>query len=96
MREFVNLPSIKILEGDVGLTFFEFQILFIRIASEFVKDGKNDFASYVRKMIGFTKIREIMTGSEDCSQKRMRLYLSAHNHLSSKESTSGKISIKKR
>jgi hypothetical protein len=32
VRDHVNLPQIKLLEGDGGLTFFEFQVLFVKLA----------------------------------------------------------------
>jgi len=41
LRDHINLPQIKLLEGDVGFTFFEFQIFFIKVAAEFSKDSKH-------------------------------------------------------
>ena len=40
MRDYVALPHIRILEGDVGLNFLEFQILFAKLATDFCKDPK--------------------------------------------------------
>ena len=33
LREYSYQPQIKLLEGDGGLTFFEFQVLFIKLAT---------------------------------------------------------------
>jgi hypothetical protein len=32
-RDHINLSQIKLIEGDVGLNFFEFQLCFIKIAT---------------------------------------------------------------
>ncbi len=40
MRDYISLPNIRILEGDIGLNFLEFQILFAKLATDFCKDPK--------------------------------------------------------
>lgn len=57
IRDCVYLPQIKLLEGDVGLTFFEFQVMFVKIATEFSKDSKGDLASSIRKLANFIKLK---------------------------------------
>jgi len=42
IRDYVYQPQIKLMEGDVGLTFFEFQVLFVKLSIEFSKDNKGD------------------------------------------------------
>ena len=37
MREHIFSDEIKILEGDIGVTFLEFQLLIIRISTEYCK-----------------------------------------------------------
>jgi hypothetical protein len=41
LRDHISSPQIKLLEGDVGFTFFEFQIFLIKVATEFSKDSKH-------------------------------------------------------
>jgi hypothetical protein len=33
MREYIFADEIKLLEGDIGLTFLEFQIILIRLST---------------------------------------------------------------
>lgn len=40
VRDHIHLPTIRLLEGDVGLTFFEMQVFFVKLAVEFSKDIK--------------------------------------------------------
>lgn len=59
MRDHANSPEhIKTIEGDIGLTFLEFSILIIRIATEYCKENKNDFPVYLSKFLNNLKVRE--------------------------------------
>ena len=40
MREHIFNEEIKLLEGDIGLSFLEFSMVLVRIATEVWKDAK--------------------------------------------------------
>jgi hypothetical protein len=59
IRDHVFNDEIKLLEGDIGLTFLEFTMILARIATEIVKDGKQEITKALDKMmlqIGATEI----------------------------------------
>jgi hypothetical protein len=58
LRDHSHLPHIKLLEGDLGLTFFEMQILFVKLAAEFAKDPKGEHPANIRKLAGFLRLKE--------------------------------------
>jgi hypothetical protein len=51
MREHIFSDEIKLLEGDIGLSFFEFQIMFVRLATEYCKENKTEFSKYIDKFM---------------------------------------------
>ena len=51
MRDHVFNDEIKLLEGDIGLTFLEFIMVLARIATEIAKDGKQEITKVVDKMM---------------------------------------------
>lgn len=57
LRDHIHLPNIKLIEGDIGLTFFEMQILFIKLATEFSKDIKGEYSVNIKKIASYMKIR---------------------------------------
>lgn len=50
LRDYVNQPTIKLLEGDSGMTFLEVQIFLMKLASELCKDTKSEVASNIKKL----------------------------------------------
>ena len=58
LKDHINLPKIKLLDGDIGFTFFEFQIFFIKVATEFSKDSKHEYVNNIRKMATYIKLKE--------------------------------------
>ncbi len=58
LRDHISSPQIKLLEGDVGFTFFEFQIFLIKVATEFSKDSKHQYVNNIKKFANYTKLKE--------------------------------------
>ena len=58
LRDNISSPQIKLLEGDVGFTFFEFQIFLIKVATEFSKDSKHEYVNNIKKFVVYTKLKE--------------------------------------
>jgi len=58
IRDYASQQNIRLSEGDVGLTFFEFQLALVKIANEFCKDSKTDIVQNIKKLFTFMKIRE--------------------------------------
>lgn len=71
LRDYASLPQIKLIEGDGGLTFLEFQIFLIRLAAEYCKDAKGDFAGNIRKLEGYMKLKMAFDESSFKSTKFM-------------------------
>ena len=40
VRDYIHMPTIRLLDGDLGLNFFEMQVFFVKLAVEFSKDIK--------------------------------------------------------
>ena len=94
IRDFVYLPQIKLLEGDVGLTFFEFQVLFVKLATEFSKDSKSDLASNIRKLATSIKLKAAF---EENATKKNKFMETARNYLrKNTNAKSEKIVVRKR
>jgi len=71
LRDHISSTQIKLLEGDVGFTFFEFQIFFIKIATEFSKDSKHEYVSNIKKFVVYTKLKEAFDESAPRRNKFM-------------------------
>lgn len=57
LRDYVNQPKIKLLEGDLGMTFLEIQVFLMKLASEISKDTKGEVASNIRKLEAYLKLK---------------------------------------
>jgi hypothetical protein len=51
-KEYMTTNHIKIIEGDIGLSFYEFQLVMMKISFEMSKDSqqKNDLCMMIRKL----------------------------------------------
>ena len=58
IRDYAHLPTIRLSEGDAGLSYLEFQLLLGRIANEVNKDSKNDTPTNLRKLFTLMKLKE--------------------------------------
>ena len=93
LRDYATLPQIKLLEGDGGLTFFEFQIFFIKLASEFCKDSKGEFPANIRKLQGYLKLK--MAFDQVCPRKT-KFMQTVKQYLKKTFGKAEKIVVKKR
>lgn len=52
-KEYMNSNLIKLVEGDIGLSFYEFQLVMLRIAFELSKENhqKADCCQMIRKLL---------------------------------------------
>jgi hypothetical protein len=71
LRDHIISPQIKLLEGDAGFTFFEFQIFLIKVATEFSKDSKHEYVNNIKKFVVYTKIKEAFDESAPRRNKFM-------------------------
>lgn len=78
IRDYVYQPQIKLMEGDVGLTFFEFQVLFVKLSTEFAKDSKSDLPSNIRKMATSIKLKAAF---EENASKKNKFMETVRNYL---------------
>lgn len=60
MREHIFSEEIKLLEGDIGLTFLEFTMVMARVATEVVKDGKQEIVNAIDKMMAVVGVTDIL------------------------------------
>lgn len=60
MREHVFGKEIKLLDGDVGLTFLEFQMVICRVATEVSKENKLELAVCLDKFIAHLNLAELI------------------------------------
>ena len=94
MRDCVYLPQIKLLEGDIGLTYLEFQIFLVKIATEFCKDVKNEYSSNIRKMASYMNLKEAFDDS--LPSKKNKFIEIMKNYIKHQHNKSDKIMVKKR
>jgi hypothetical protein len=60
MREYIGLDEIKLLEGDIGLTFFEMQMVLVRVATEMFKDAKQEVGKAVDRLMACFGVTDIV------------------------------------
>ena len=80
IRDYAHLPTIRLSEGDSGVTFLEFQLLMARIANELNKDTKSDTVVNLRKLFKTMKLKEAFDSSVLVSN---RMAESVRKHLQS-------------
>ena len=56
-KEAVNQKKIKLLDGDIGLTFFDFSVLLTRLSFDISKD-KSDAAKSLLNLFSIIKLKE--------------------------------------
>jgi len=93
LRDHISLPQIKLLEGDIGFTFLEFQIFFIKVATEFSKDSKHEYVSNIKKLTSYIKLKEAFDDNHPRRNKFMELVKIFSKHKSCKNE---KVLVRKR
>ena len=61
MKESVNLKKIKLIEGDIGLTFLDAQVLLTKLGLDITKD-KKDAGQAVTCLFNLMKLKETVGG----------------------------------
>lgn len=69
----------KVLDGDIGLTFFQFEILLCRIALQFAKQIKNDCTACLEKLLTFIKLKEVIAEKGEYKGKQNKFEESVKN-----------------
>jgi hypothetical protein len=90
MREHIFSEEIKLLEGDIGLTFLEFTMVMARVATEIVKDGKQEITKAIDKMMGMVGATEILKHKKEIMKmnKLQSVLLTHFKHLGNNSSNS--------
>lgn len=93
LRDHIHLPNIKLIEGDIGLSFFEMQILFIKLSTEFSKDIKGEYSLNIKKMASYMKIKEAF---EDSAPRKNKFMETVRSYTRNQHCKNDKIVLKKR
>lgn len=79
MREHIFNDEIKLLEGDIGLTFLEFSMIVARIATEVWKDGKQEIPKAVERLMSQFGITDIIKNKKELNKMtKMQSVVLAH------------------
>ena len=93
LRDYAYQPQIKLLEGDAGLTFFEFQILFMKLAIEYARDPKNEITSNITKLTSCLKLKEAF---EETTSKKTRFMEAVSQYIKKNSNKAEKVMVRKR
>jgi hypothetical protein len=93
VRDHIHQQTIRQLDGDVGLTFFEMQVFFVKLAVEFSKDIKGEFPASIRKLASYMKLKEAF---EESAPRKNKFMETVKTYLRNKTGKNDKIVLKKR
>lgn len=93
VRDHIHLPRIKLMEGDVGLTFFEMQVFFIKLAIEFCKDIKGEYLTSIRKFVNYIRLKEAF---DETAPRKNKFSETVKAYMRGRTSKNDKVVLKKR